>query len=72
VGHGNYGNEVMAACQDLTPLVVCDPFGGVFYTCGAMPVGYCALRGLNTGKYLQLLPHVHGTDGFFAAVMEKV
>ncbi|MFH1496095.1 MAG: RsmB/NOP family class I SAM-dependent RNA methyltransferase [Pseudomonadota bacterium] len=27
---------------------------------------------LNTGKYLQLLPHVHGTDGFFAAVMERV
>jgi 16S rRNA (cytosine967-C5)-methyltransferase len=26
---------------------------------------------LNTGKYLQLLPHLHGTDGFFAAVMEK-
>ncbi len=27
---------------------------------------------LDTGKYLQLLPHVHGTDGFFAAVMERV
>ncbi|MBZ0105064.1 MAG: RsmB/NOP family class I SAM-dependent RNA methyltransferase [Sulfuricella denitrificans] len=26
---------------------------------------------LNTGKYLQLLPHLHGTDGFFAAVMER-
>lgn len=26
---------------------------------------------VNTGKYLQLLPHLHGTDGFFAAVMEK-
>jgi len=26
---------------------------------------------LNTGKYLRLLPHVHGTDGFFAAVMER-
>ncbi len=27
---------------------------------------------LNTGKYFQLLPHVHGTDGFFAAVMERI
>jgi len=26
---------------------------------------------LNTGKYLQLLPHINGTDGFFAAVMER-
>jgi 16S rRNA (cytosine967-C5)-methyltransferase len=26
---------------------------------------------LNTGMYLRLLPHLHGTDGFFAAVMEK-
>lgn len=26
---------------------------------------------VNTGKYLQLLPHLHGTDGFFAAVLEK-
>jgi 16S rRNA (cytosine967-C5)-methyltransferase len=26
---------------------------------------------LNTGTYLKMLPHVHGTDGFFAAVMEK-
>ena len=26
---------------------------------------------LDTGKYLRLYPHVHGTDGFFAAVMEK-
>ena len=28
--------------------------------------------GLATGKYLKLLPHVHQTDGFFAAVFEKV
>ena len=26
---------------------------------------------LNTGKYLKLLPHLHQTDGFFAAVFEK-
>ncbi len=26
---------------------------------------------LDTGKYLKLLPHLHGTDGFFAAVFEK-
>lgn len=26
---------------------------------------------LDTGKYLTLLPHRHGTDGFFAAVFEK-
>ncbi len=26
---------------------------------------------LDTGKYLNLLPHEHGTDGFFAAVFEK-
>ncbi len=26
---------------------------------------------LDTGKYLRLLPHIHGTDGFFAAVMER-
>ncbi len=26
---------------------------------------------LEMGTYLQLLPHVHGTDGFFAAVLEK-
>ena len=24
-----------------------------------------------TGEYLKLQPHVHDTDGFFAAVMEK-
>ena len=27
--------------------------------------------GLDTGPYLKLLPHLHGTDGFFAAVFEK-
>ena len=26
---------------------------------------------LNTGQYLKLLPHLHGTDGFFAAVFER-
>lgn len=26
---------------------------------------------LDTGDYLKLLPHLHGTDGFFAAVFEK-
>jgi 16S rRNA (cytosine967-C5)-methyltransferase len=26
---------------------------------------------LDTGKYLQLLPHINATDGFFAAVMER-
>ncbi|MCE5182445.1 MAG: RsmB/NOP family class I SAM-dependent RNA methyltransferase [Betaproteobacteria bacterium] len=26
---------------------------------------------LDTGKYFKLVPHVHGTDGFFAAVMER-
>ena len=26
---------------------------------------------LDTGEYLQLLPHQHGTDGFFAAVLER-
>lgn len=26
---------------------------------------------LDTGSYLKLLPHLHGTDGFFAAVFEK-
>ncbi len=26
---------------------------------------------LDTGIYLKLLPHLHGTDGFFAAVFEK-
>jgi 16S rRNA (cytosine967-C5)-methyltransferase len=25
---------------------------------------------LNTGVFLQLSPHVHGTDGFFAAALE--
>lgn len=29
------------------------------------------LIALDTGDYLQLLPHLHGTDGFFAAVMER-
>ena len=28
--------------------------------------------GLDTGDYLQLLPHQHGTDGFFAAVLERI
>lgn len=27
---------------------------------------------LDTGNTLKLLPHVHGTDGFFAAVMERI
>jgi len=27
---------------------------------------------LDTGRYLSLLPHVHGTDGFFAAALERV
>ena len=26
---------------------------------------------VDTGQYLKLLPHLHGTDGFFAAVFEK-
>jgi 16S rRNA (cytosine967-C5)-methyltransferase len=26
---------------------------------------------LDTGNYLKLLPHLHQTDGFFAAVFEK-
>ena len=26
---------------------------------------------LDTGEYLELLPHLHGTDGFFAAVFER-
>ena len=26
---------------------------------------------LDTGVYLKLLPHLHQTDGFFAAVFEK-
>lgn len=26
---------------------------------------------IDTGQYLKLLPHLHGTDGFFAAVFEK-
>lgn len=26
---------------------------------------------LDTGEYLQLLPHLHGTDGFFAAILHK-
>ncbi len=26
---------------------------------------------LETGARLRLLPHKHGTDGFFAAVMER-
>ncbi|MGC2458453.1 MAG: RsmB/NOP family class I SAM-dependent RNA methyltransferase [Gallionellaceae bacterium] len=30
------------------------------------------LIGLDTGECLQLLPQVHGTDGFFAAVMERI
>ncbi|TAN85659.1 MAG: SAM-dependent methyltransferase, partial [Gallionella sp.] len=27
---------------------------------------------LETGDYLELRPHLHGTDGFFAAVLERV
>jgi 16S rRNA (cytosine967-C5)-methyltransferase len=26
---------------------------------------------LDTGEYLRLAPHLHGTDGFFAALLEK-
>jgi 16S rRNA (cytosine967-C5)-methyltransferase len=26
---------------------------------------------LETGGFLQLLPHVHGTDGFFAAALQR-
>jgi 16S rRNA (cytosine967-C5)-methyltransferase len=27
---------------------------------------------LDTGEFLSLWPHKHGTDGFFAAVLERV
>jgi 16S rRNA (cytosine967-C5)-methyltransferase len=27
---------------------------------------------IDTGQYLKLLPHLHGTDGFFAAVFERI
>ncbi|MBI5438508.1 MAG: hypothetical protein HY936_06120 [Nitrosomonadales bacterium] len=27
---------------------------------------------LDTGDYLELRPHLHGTDGFFAAVLERL
>jgi 16S rRNA (cytosine967-C5)-methyltransferase len=27
--------------------------------------------GIDTGRHLRLWPHVHGTDGFFAAVLER-
>ena len=27
---------------------------------------------IDTGSYLKLLPHLHGTDGFFAAVFERI
>ena len=27
---------------------------------------------IDTGKYLKLFPHLHGTDGFFAAVFERI
>jgi len=27
---------------------------------------------LDTGDYLELRPHLHNTDGFFAAVLERV
>ena len=30
------------------------------------------LESLGTGQYFQLLPHNHGTDGFFAAVMKRI
>ena len=26
---------------------------------------------LDTGEYLRLAPHVHGTDGFFAALLTR-
>jgi 16S rRNA (cytosine967-C5)-methyltransferase len=29
------------------------------------------VRDLHTGTRLRLLPHLHGTDGFFAAVLER-
>jgi 16S rRNA (cytosine967-C5)-methyltransferase len=38
---------------------------------GAGPAGRAGRR-LETGERLRLLPHVHDTDGFFAAVMERV
>jgi 16S rRNA (cytosine967-C5)-methyltransferase len=28
-------------------------------------------QGLGASRYLKLLPHVHGSDGFFAALLEK-
>jgi len=31
-----------------------------------------AVRSAQADAYLRLLPHVHGTDGFFAAIMERV
>ncbi|HWN29992.1 MAG TPA: SAM-dependent methyltransferase, partial [Burkholderiales bacterium] len=27
---------------------------------------------LEGAEYLRLVPHIHGTDGFFAAVMQKI
>jgi 16S rRNA (cytosine967-C5)-methyltransferase len=30
------------------------------------------LDSLGNDSYFQLLPHIHGTDGFFAAVMKRI
>jgi 16S rRNA (cytosine967-C5)-methyltransferase len=34
-------------------------------------LGRQGVTGVGDGPFLSLLPHLHGTDGFFAAVLEK-
>ena len=42
-----------------------------FKLCNAAEILRTQQIDLDTGNYLKLLPHLHHTDGFFAAVFEK-
>ena len=43
-----------------------------FVLCPASEVLQQQKIALDTGDYLELRPHLHNTDGFFAAVLERV
>lgn len=71
------GRLVYATCSLLTEEneAIVDAFlaaHGEFKRVSCAEVLYKQSIALDTGEDLRLLPHVHGTDGFYAAVLERV